>query len=108
MISFTLPKSLSWNGVDVPLDFPYLSAFLQGPPHYDRYDEFLLRHPHMEPGKRAKIFAPFDALDGYSDAVRSKNVEYVEQIDLNEVGLAEETRAELARRLEILHNLGKR
>ena len=100
MISFIQPKSLPWNGVGVPLNFPYLSTYLQGPPHYDRYDEFLLKHPRMELGKRAKIFAPFDALDGYSDAIRSKDVEYVERIDLSE-----EQEEELSRRLGILRSL---
>lgn len=104
MISFALPKALSWNGVEVPTDFPYLSVIFQGPPKHSR-DDFSLRHPKMELGKRAKIFAPFDALDGYGDAVRSKDVEYVEKIDLTEDGLAEEEREELSRRLEILHNL---
>ncbi len=104
MISFALPKALSWNGVEVPTDFPYLSVIFQGPPKHSR-DDFSLRHPKMELGKRAKIFSPFDALDGYSDAVRSKDVEYVEKIDLTKDGLAEEDREELSRRLEILHNL---
>ena len=104
MISFALPKTLSLDGVEVPMDFPYLSVIFQGPPKHSR-DDFSLRHPKMELGKRAKIFAPFDALDGYGDAVRSKDVEYVEKIDLTEDGLAEEEREELSRRLEILHNL---
>ena len=34
-----------------------------------RNDSFRLRHPSMDPGKRAKIFAPFDALAGFSDAL---------------------------------------
>ena len=100
MISFIQPKSLPWNGVDVPLNFPYLSTYLQGPPHYNRYDEFFFFFPRMELGKRAKIFAPFDALDGYSDAVRSKDEEYVERIDLSE-----QQERELSHKLNILHNL---
>ena len=104
MISFKQPRVLSWEGLDVPIDFPYLSAILQGPPTHD-HDTFSLQHPHMELQRRAKIFAPFDALDGYSDAVQSKDVVYVDRIDLNEDGLAEDERMELARRLEILHRL---
>ena len=38
----------------------------------------------MDRGRRAKIFAPFDALDGYSESIDSKNVEYVERIELEE------------------------
>ncbi len=99
MISFVQPKVLSWDGLEVPLDFPYLTTIFQGPPEHD-HDDFSLRHPRMERGKRAKIFAPFDALDGYSDAVRSKDVEYTDRIELSE-----EDSAELSRRLEILRKL---
>ncbi len=104
MFSFVLPRTLTWDGMTVPIDFPYLSTIFQGPPRHDR-DEFSFKHPRMERGKRAKIFAPFDALDGYSDAVKSKDVEYVERAELHEDGLAEDDREELARRLAILHNL---
>ncbi len=82
MISFVPPRVLSLNGLEVPVDFPYLSAIIQGPPKYDC--DFYLKHPKMEPGKRAKIFAPFDALDGYSDAVRRKDVQYVPRAELSE------------------------
>lgn len=104
MFSFIQPKTLTWDGLTVPIDFPYLSTIFQGPPRHDR-DEFSFKHPRMDRGKRAKIFAPFDALDGYGDAVKSKDVEYVERADLHEDGLAEDDREELARRLEILRNL---
>ena len=104
MDSFVQPRVLSWDGMEIPADFPYITAIVEGPPIHD-HDAFSLKHPRMDLGKRAKIFAPFDALDGYSDAVKSKNVVYVDKIDLNEDGLAEEKRAELARRLEILHSL---
>ena len=97
MESFVLPSVITWDGMDIPIDFPYLSAILQGPPTHD-HDEFALRHPRMERGKRAKIFAPFDALDGYSDAVKSKNIEYTVKTELSD-----EEHDELARRLGILH-----
>ena len=54
----------------------------------------------MDRGRRAKIFAPFDALDGYSESIDSKNVEYVERIELEEAD-----RIELNRRLQILRTL---
>ena len=34
------------------------------------------RHVHMPTSRRAKIFAPFDALEGFDDAVASKEVLY--------------------------------
>ncbi|MBO4297343.1 MAG: hypothetical protein J5998_00975 [Clostridia bacterium] len=99
MISFGLPKVLSLNGLNVPLDFPYLATIFQGPPEHD-HDAFSFSHPKMDRGKRAKIFAPFDALDGYGAAIRSKDVEYTARIDLSE-----EDGEELSRRLDILHKL---
>ncbi len=54
MISFVLPKTLSWNGIEVPMDFPYLSVIFQGPPKHS-HDDFSLRHPKMELRKRAII-----------------------------------------------------
>lgn len=50
--------------------------------------------------RSTKIFAPFDALDGYSESIDSKNVEYVERIELEEAD-----RIELNRRLQILRTL---
>ena len=40
-------------------------------------DAFSCRHPKMAQLNRAKIFAPFAALSGYDEAVRSKQVPYV-------------------------------
>ena len=84
----------------LPNDFKYTAAFLSGRPQHQRFDDFSLKHPKMDRQKRAKIFAPFDALDGYSESIDSKNIEYVERIDLEEAD-----RAELNRRLQILRLL---
>ena len=45
-------------------------------------DLFSRRHPKM--GNRAKIFAPFAALVGFEDRVRSKEVEYTARRELGE------------------------
>ena len=63
-----------WEGRLVSLRFPYLQALFQQRPRH-RMDEFEFRHPPMEREKRAKIFAPYDALDGYSDSVKKKNIQ---------------------------------
>ena len=84
----------------LPFGFKYAAAFLSGRPQHTRFDDFSRKHPQMERGKRAKIFAPFDALDGYSDSINSKNVEYVERLELEETD-----RIELNRRLQILQGL---
>lgn len=81
----------------IPDAFPYREVFLHGRPVHEN-DGFYDEHPRMERGKRAKIFAPFDALDGYGDAVRSKNVSYVAKITPSE-----EQSARLNRRLSLLH-----
>jgi hypothetical protein len=84
----------------MPANFRYREVFLKGRPRHDRYDPFRIRHPSMDRGHRAKIFAPFDALKGFNEAVSAKDVLYEDRIEL----LKEDTE-ELSRRLNILHNL---
>lgn len=47
-------------------------------------DAFSARHPPMPPEKRAKLFAPFDALTGYSEALREQEIVYQERAELGE------------------------
>ncbi len=54
----------------MPADFRYREVFRKGKPKHDRLDPFRIRHPRMDTGQRAKIFAPFDALKGFSEALR--------------------------------------
>ncbi len=84
----------------MPADFRYREVFLRGKPQHDRFDSFRIRHPRMSTGHRAKIFSPFDALKGFSEAVSSKDVLYENRRDIGQ-----EDREELDRRLHILHNL---
>ena len=46
-------------------------------------DVFSRRHPKMSRLNRAKIFAPFAALDGFDNRVRRKEVEYVPRYELD-------------------------
>ena len=78
----------------MPADFRYKAIFEQGKPSPSK------KHPLMERGHRAKIFAPFAALRGFDQAILSKDVQYVPRRILSE-----EDKAELDRRLTILHNL---
>lgn len=55
--------------MEMPAGFRYKEVVLKGKPKHDRFDSFSVRHPQMDVGKRAKIFAPFDALKGFDDAV---------------------------------------
>ncbi len=84
----------------MPAQFRYREVFLRGKPEHDRQDPFRIRHPKMETGRRAKLFAPFDALRGFSEAVASKDVLYREAREPGE-GEAEE----LDRKLGILRRL---
>ncbi len=56
--------------ISFPDDFKYREAFLKGRPRHEKTDPFRIRHPAMETGRRAKIFAPFDALRGFRGALR--------------------------------------
>ena len=65
-----------------------------------RNDTFYYRHPNMSISQRAKIFAPYDALAGFSGEVKKKEIPYEPKRVLD----ADET-WELNRRLNILHEL---
>lgn len=56
----------------MPADFAYRDVFLKGRPQHQKTDPFGIRHPCMDLGKRAKIFAPFDALRGFSAAIMAE------------------------------------
>lgn len=47
-------------------------------------DDFSIRHPKMSIQDRAKIFAPFDALRGFDEAIDKENVIYAPYIYLSE------------------------
>jgi len=55
--------------MSMPEDFPYRDVFLRGRPVHPEGSPFSLRHPSMECGRRAKIFAPFDALKGFGEEI---------------------------------------
>ena len=72
--------------------------FMERPVHDG--DLFSRQHPKMTLLNRAKIFAPFAALVGFDEHIRSKDVQYVWKrlLDADEEW-------ELNRRLNILHSL---
>lgn len=53
----------------VPEDFAYRELCRRERPRHGPTDRFSVRHPRMDPGRRAKIFAPFDALRGFNAAI---------------------------------------
>ncbi len=60
---------------DPPFSFKYRTVYEKGKPVHEKYDPFSIKHPAMDLRKRAKIFAPFDALKGFNEAISSKNME---------------------------------
>ena len=78
----------------MPANFQYRAVYEMGKPNPPK------KHPAMDTGRRAKIFAPFAALRGFDAEILSKDVIYEEKRLLEE-----SDRVELDRRLNILHNL---
>ena len=68
----------------MPANFKYKELFLHGRPRHEKYDDFWRKHPPMDTVHRAKIFAPFDALAGFDEAINSKLVPYEERRILSE------------------------
>ena len=60
----------------MPENFKYREVILKGKPRHSADDPFLIRHPKMDLARRAKLFAPFDALRGFSAAVIAKDERY--------------------------------
>lgn len=73
----------------LPKDFKYKDVIKHGRPVHGQLDTFSVKHPSMPLGKRAKIFSPFDALKGFSEAVEAKEELYAERAELSEDECAE-------------------
>ncbi|MBR4343496.1 MAG: hypothetical protein IKP88_12480 [Lachnospiraceae bacterium] len=58
--------------MEMPPNFRYSAVFKKGKPQHDISDDFYIKHPPMPVSKWAKIFSPFDALSGFSEAIREK------------------------------------
>ena len=63
-------------------EFLYANTLRAGPPVYDA--AFLRQHPPMDRTHRAKIFAPFAALDGFEHTLRFKDIVYSPKTTLSE------------------------
>ena len=75
--------------------FPYRNALAAGRPVPDPF-----RHPRMPVPHRAKVFHPFDALEGFSFSIAAMGIIYSDRIEPGE-----EDQAELSRKLAVLHSL---
>ena len=72
----------NWDLNRIPVSYPYIHVLVRGRPQH-RDDDFSRRHPRMEQPRRAKIFAPFDALDGHSAEIAGRNSALVESMEKN-------------------------
>lgn len=79
-MSETLPN---WDLRRIPAAGPYVRVLARGCPALTG-SCFPLLHPQMERGRRAKIFAPFDALEGFSDRIRTRDSELVRTMEKND------------------------
>ena len=85
---------------DKSIDSEYIQISEKGKPQHTKFDDFYRKHPFMDVGKRAKIFAPFAALRGFEGCILDKEVQYQPKIILDE-----EVKDEIAQQLEVLHGL---
>lgn len=65
-----------------PKNFKYKAVLEHGKPQHEPFDAFRLKHPNMPLQKRAKTFAPFDALRGFDFKIREAQAEAEDQHDL--------------------------
>ncbi len=80
----TATRSPSAPGyMPMPASFRHRSLFLHGRPRHQKFDDFWLRHPPMDPGRRAKIFAPFDALKGFREAIDEQSNPLTDNNDID-------------------------
>ena len=84
----------------MPPDFEYVDVYAKGYPEHEKFDAFRMKHPSMPCSRRAKIFAPFDALAGFNEAVLAKEVIYEQRREISD-----EEMEVLSNRLNILHDL---
>ena len=64
--------------------FPYRDVLERGRPEHTADDAFRIKHPSMPCSRRAKIFAPFDPLEGFDEALRNTERTNMEYFSSNE------------------------
>ena len=88
------------GSMSMPLDFKYRDTYFHGRPRHEPLSRFLIRHPSMSCSRRAKLFAPFEALKYFGDRIESKEVLYVRRKELSR-----EAQDTLNRKLRLLHSM---
>ena len=96
-------QTVAWRPVGymaMPPGFSHKTVFLKGRPKHVKYDAFWRKHPPMPASHWAKIYAPFDALDGFDEGIAAKEVLYTGKRELSE-----DRKEELDRKLSLLSSL---
>ena len=88
------------GAMPMPPAFRYRDVLTRGRNAHPLSDGFFAKHPPMPVSRWAKIFAPFDALSGFDEAISSKEVAYTARRTPDA-----DAAAELNRRLAILSRL---
>ena len=68
----------NWDLRRIPATFPYIRLLMCGAPPSGSS-----ARPRMARESRAKLFAPFDALEGFSDRIRTRDSELVRTMEKN-------------------------
>ena len=88
------------GAMQMPTGFKYKDIFMRGRPRHTKWDAFSIKHPPMPASRWAKIFSPFDALDGFDERIQEKDVLYVQKKELSEY-----QKAELNQKIRMLRSL---
>ena len=96
----------------MPAGFPYADVYKKGRPRHGipgklaTYDTFYIKHPPMENRRRAKIFAPFDALRGFSAALMEAEASAAADLpqDLSDTVMENQVRLPLHLRLSLVND----
>ena len=89
-------RSAAIKQVQYKMNQIYENAMSQGRPlHFN--DDFSRKHPKMTLENRAKIFAPFDALNGFGTAISERN-----RITEPPAELSEDAKEQLDRKFQLL------
>ena len=88
------------GAMQMPTGFKFKDIFMRGRPRHTKCDSFSLKHPPMPASRWAKIFSPFDALEGFDEKIAEKDALYEQKKELSEY-----QKAELDQKIRMLRSL---
>ena len=78
------------GAMTMPASFAYKSVYLRGKPTHEPVDAFRIKHPPMGAARWAKIFAPFDALEGFDEMIASAEKHHIASAEKDPAASSEE------------------